>query len=46
MRTGGGGVIADHIAGSFDLVVFKVIWGTFVTIASKWPVTCFWYRDM
>ncbi len=33
------GVLVNHIVGTLDLVVLKVILGLFGAIVSKWPVT-------
>ena len=32
------GALTTHIWGAFDVVVFKVIWGSFGTFVSKWLV--------
>ncbi len=32
------GTVVTHIWGTFDLVVFKVISGSFGALVSKWPV--------
>ena len=31
-----------HIWGTFDLVVFKAIWGPFGALVSRWPVSQKW----
>ncbi len=31
-----------HTLGTYDLVMFKVIWESFSTFVSKWPVTRKW----
>ena len=33
------GALALHIWGTCDLVVYKVIWGTFGVLVAKWPAT-------
>ncbi len=35
-------VVVIRIWGTFDLLVFKVIWGSFNALVSKWPVTRKW----
>ncbi len=40
------GILVDHIEGTFDLVVLKVIFGAFRTIVLKWPVSRFSYWIM
>ncbi len=32
-------ILATHIWGTFDLVVFKVILGSFGAFVSKWPIS-------
>ena len=33
------GRLVTHTWGTFDLAVFKVIFGSFCALVSKWPVT-------
>ncbi len=32
-------ILVTHVLGTFDLVGFKVIWGSFGALFSKWHVT-------
>ena len=32
-------ILVTYIWGTYDLVVFKVIWGSFSALVSKWPVS-------
>ncbi len=33
------GILETHIWGTFSIVVFTLIWGSFRELVSKWPVT-------
>ena len=36
------GVVVIYIWGTFDLLVFKVIWGSFIALDTIWPVAQKW----